>query len=122
MTVDLLHRTQEVRKRRFLCPQVKASQRQPRRDGEQNGDYRESCRALGGAADADAVVRVTYAFDYPSQRSGGQLPADPMLLETCAIQHLKLVMDTKGKGSSSENAPRMPASRARLACFDHEAD
>jgi hypothetical protein len=32
-------------------------------------------------------------FDYPSQRWGLQFPAEPMLLDTCVLQHLKLVMD-----------------------------
>jgi hypothetical protein len=33
-------------------------------------------------------------FDYPSQRSGLQIPAKPMLLDTCLLQHLRFVMDT----------------------------
>lgn len=36
---------------------------------------------------------IDATFDYPSQRSGLQFPAEPMLLDTCLLQHLKFVMD-----------------------------
>jgi hypothetical protein len=36
------------------------------------------------------------ALDYPSQRSGRMYPWGPMLLDTCLLQHLKLVMDVIG--------------------------
>jgi hypothetical protein len=43
-------------------------------------------------------------FDYPSQRSGLQFPAEPMLLDTCLLQHLKFVMDTVDDDCMSEQA------------------
>jgi hypothetical protein len=44
-------------------------------------------------------------LDYPSQRRGVCSPAEPMLLDTCAIQHMKLVMDrTEGEFMSDEDA------------------
>jgi hypothetical protein len=39
-------------------------------------------------------VVIDATFDYPSQRSGLQFPAEPMLLDTCLLQHLKFAMDT----------------------------
>jgi hypothetical protein len=42
-------------------------------------------------------VVTDVAFDYPSQRSGRQFPWGPMLLDTCLLQHLKLVMDVIGE-------------------------
>jgi hypothetical protein len=36
---------------------------------------------------------VLNVLDYPSQRSGLAQPPEPMLLDTCLLQHLEFVMD-----------------------------
>src|SRR5436190_190227 len=44
------------------------------------------------------------AFDYPPQRAGRHFPGDPMLLDTCLLQHMKYVMDAGDGDHMSDEA------------------
>ncbi len=43
-------------------------------------------------------------LEYPSQRRGPTFPAEPMLLDTCTLQHLKLVIDVMADGEYVSDA------------------
>jgi hypothetical protein len=50
-------------------------------------------------------------FDYPSQRSGLQSPAEPMLLDTCVIQNLMAIGDVGEDGHLTDEGERLLLSR-----------
>jgi hypothetical protein len=54
---------------------------------------------------------IDAAFDYPSQRSGLQPPAEPMLLDTCVIQNLKTLGDVGEDGQLTDEGERFLLSR-----------
>jgi hypothetical protein len=63
-------------------------------EGQRREQTEDAARLSAEGVSTVACLVIDAAFDYPSQRSGLHHPAEPMLLDTCVLQHLKSVMDS----------------------------